>query len=428
MRSFSSIDGVFDVNRSTNSSDSNNNAAASSIHQMIYELLLERNQCETLPFLAIHESNARLLNQVDALQTKLENAEREISSLRQELLDGGGGGAGGGVLSSEGAVSTSSTTSSKVTAAAARAAIKNEARLRDKLEALQEELNAKLRSDSERQATILKATQDLSKMKDLNTALERTISNLKDENGRSERAIVHLTNEVSDAKSRTDLAEKQYEGLKRTIRKLQDENDKLSKENRTLEGRLLADKGKTVEEMNALTDLVNALKMEVDMLRSYKIQEEKRRSSWFGGVGSLPNASPSPPNHKKKSAVGGAAISSEDEGKESARNSRKWGSFGVVLPSSPKHSVVAHTGEGTCLRYDDSGADLVATAGSDSCVKVFETGTGACRATLRGTPGHAIIGCDVSGGLVAGGGSDKTCRVWNLRTERMVRSRFLPCL
>jgi WD40 repeat protein len=67
----------------------------------------------------------------------------------------------------------------------------------------------------------------------------------------------------------------------------------------------------------------------------------------------------------------------------------------------------------------------VATASSDSTVKVWDASSGMLRSTLRGGSGHTIISCDISGGLVVGGGSDKTCRVWNLRTERMVSGLLL---
>jgi WD40 repeat protein len=75
-------------------------------------------------------------------------------------------------------------------------------------------------------------------------------------------------------------------------------------------------------------------------------------------------------------------------------------------------------------RYDAAGADLVATASSDCTVKVWDAASGMLRATLRGGSGHTIISCDISRGIVVGAGSDKTCRVWNVRTERMVRIYF----
>lgn len=357
--------------------------------EVIYQLLLERNARETNPFVSIHEANNTLLNQVDALQAKCDAAERELSSLRHQIQE-------------------VATPGSRVSSAAAAAALKNEARLRDKLEKLQEELNAKLKAEADDKAAALKTAKELSDMKDLNTAQEATITNLREENDRAERAIEHLTNELNDAKANTELAEKQYDGLKKTIRVLQEENDVLKTENRKLEERLVADKGKTVEEMNLLNDMVQALKMEVDMLRAYKIQEDKRAKSWFGGRAQGPST-----EDVKQSG-------SSDSPSPSKGDSRKFGSFGVIVPSTVKYSLTAHSMEGTCLRYDTSGTDLVATASSDSTVKVWETGSGSVRATLRGTAGHSIIACDILGGLVVGGGSDKTCRIWNLRTQRMV--------
>jgi hypothetical protein len=52
------------------------------------------------------------------------------------------------------------------------------------------------------------------------------------------------------------------------LKALQEENDVYQKENRQLETRLLEDKGKMVDEMNVLTEMVDALKKEGDMLRS----------------------------------------------------------------------------------------------------------------------------------------------------------------
>jgi autophagy-related protein 16 len=349
----------------------------------VYELVIERNNRETAPFLSVHEANATLLIQVDALLTKYELSEREVSSLRQQLQDA--------AITSPG---------TKVTSAAAKAARKYEVQLRDKLEKLQDEYNAKLKSEANDQAAALKTAKDLSDMKDLNTAQEMTIANLREENKGAERAIEHLTNELSEAKSRTDLAEKQYDGLKKTIRSLQIENDHLKKESRIIEQRVVTEKGKTVDEVNILTEMVNSLKREVDMLRAYN------KGSWFSKKVSKEKAD----NEDKQIVAKG-----QDSG-------RKWGTLGTVLPSAPKQTIDAHTMDGTCVKYDASGTNLVATSSSDSTVKIWDTNSGTVRVTFRGTVGHSMMCCDINGSTVVGGSSDKTCRVWNLRTQRMVRT------
>ena len=341
----------------------------------IHRQLLERNARETTPFTSVYEANATLVNQVDALQLKCEALERENSS--HQLDEAGGKGS-------------------------TNAAMKNETRLRDKLEKLQEELNDKLRINSEDSANALKTAKELSAMKDLNTAQAATISNLKIESDRKEKIIEHLTTELDEAKNSRRLAEQQYEGLKETIRTLQEENDALEKEHRKLIDRLVSGKEQTSNEINTLNEMVDHLKKEVDMLRTLKVQEDRRRS-WFG-----------------KSAVvaeGGTVV---EEVKEATVPSRKFGEFGTIVPQAIKYTIGAHAGEATSVRYDGTGADLIATAGSDSVVKVWDTNTGLLKATLRGTSGHTITACDISGGLVAGGGSDKMCRIWNIGTERMV--------
>jgi len=343
----------------------------------IHEKILARNAKETIPFVAVHEANAMLLNQIDALRFKCENMERENSSQKVVLDEMTPGGKG-----------------------STNAALKNEARLREKVEKLQEELNDKLRIYSEISASALKTAKELASAKDLNTSQEATISILKHENARNENVIEHITNELDEAKNSRRLAELQYEGLKETIRTLQEENDSLKKENRQLIDRMVSGKEQTSDEINILNVMVEHLKKEVDMLRTLKIQDEKRRI-WFG-----------------KSAVFESENGTEalEKGPPS---SRKFGSIGTVVPQSPKYKIEAHKGEATSVRYDGTGMDLVATASNDSTVKVWDT-NGILKATLRGTNGHVITACDISGGLAVGGGSDKMCRVWNLKTERMV--------
>ena len=342
----------------------------------IHSLLVERNARETDPFEEVHASNAILLKQVDALQGKVDELQRENASMQLQFNQGGSGSGQG----------------------ATNAALKNETRLRDKIEKLQEEFKDKSNAHQKDTASALKATKDLATIKDKNALLETAMAKVKDECKKKDKSIDKLKHQLEEAKSTTKLAEMQYDGLKETIRSLQEENDVVKEENRNLIDRLVSEKEKASDQVNILNEMVDKLKREVEMLRTLKLQDEQRRK-WFG-----------------KAAVG------DETNKETPKDksSRKFGSQGVVLPSSPRHILQAHKGEAICVRYDSSGTDLVATSGSDSMVKVWDTNSGTLRATLRGSSGHSMTACDIAGGLAVGGGSDKMCRVWNLRTERMI--------
>lgn len=357
----------------------------------ILQQLKARNDRETTPFLSIQESYNHLLLQGDTLQAKLDASERENSALQQQLDE----------------ISQSSGTKGSSNGAYS-AAIKNETRVRDKLEKLQEEYNQKLKEEAKEKETVLDLTKEISQLKDQNTTNLASIASLKEENARAEKRIEHLTNEYKETTSRAELAEKQYEGLKLTIRNLQKENDDLQKENRQLENRVVTEKSKLLSEMNSLTELVEALKKERDMLRSLQNQETKKKS-WFGGGQSS--------NMRHTSGQPATTTIEEDP-------SRKFGDMKVVLPTVPKFPLAAHSPDGICVRYDScssgSGTDFVVTSGSDAMVKVWDAGSGTLRSTFRGSAGHPFLGCDIVGDLVAGGSTDKTCRIWTLKTDRMM--------
>ena len=341
----------------------------------LHQCLLERNTLESFPFLEVHEANATLLNQVDALQLKCEALERQNSALDSRV--GGSGGNG------------------------ETAALRNETRLREKVEKLQEELNEKLRVKEKDTVQALETANALAQAKEAQAVLEQKLKTLAHEIVRKEKAACHLTQQVEDAKSTTRLAEIQYMGLKETIRTLQEENDVFKVENRKLIDRLVGDKEKTSDEVNALNEMVDHLRKEIEMLRALKLQDDKRRS-WFG----------------TPTKTAGLESTDKQLVKDDTSTAPTFGTAGTIVPSSIKSIIPAHNGEALCLRYDSSGAHLVATCGTDSFVKIWDTSNGTLKATLRGN--SVISACDMDGDLAVGGGSDKMCRVWNVTTHRMV--------
>jgi hypothetical protein len=363
----------------------------------IHRCVLERNTAETDPFASIHSSNLALQNTVDNLQyqcTVLQKEKGEQDRIIDQLtedLDASNGAEGG---SGKGGPS------------------KTEARQREKIEKLQEQLNEKLRAEVESSASALKVANELAELKDTNAVHMASIQTMKEEQSRTEKMITQLNAELTDAKSSANLAEKQYDGLKDTIRTLQEENDELKRANSDLVNRVVSEKEKSIDEINKMNESCERLQKEVEMLREYQKQQEKRaRGGW------------------RRNKGGGLDIGGDGEGQstlssaldDKTQSTRQFGSMGVVIPSQPLHVLQAHGQEATAIRYDGTGADLVATCSSDSTVRVWDSSTGQPKAQFRGGPGHPMLGVDISGGIVAGGGTDKTCRVWNLRTQRLVR-------
>jgi len=243
-------------------------------------------------------------------------------------------------------------------------------------------------------AASIEATKELSKQVDLNKVQDTTIISLKGEISRQEGVIHKLTDELQDAISNRKLAEKQYTGLKDNIRRLQEENDEVSKTNDELMTRVMSEKEKSADEMNAMTDMITQLKDKNEMLES--VNKTGKWMKW---------------GTTAKETVEKVVEQSSD---------RKFGGAGIVAPSVVKLRINAHQSQATCVRYDSSGSDLVATASDDATVKIWHTGTGQLRKTLRGGSGHIMLGIDIKGEKTVGGGTDKTCRVWNTRTERMI--------
>ena len=75
--------------------------------------------------------------------------------------------------------------------------------------------------------------------------------------------------------------------------------------------------------------------------------------------------------------------------------------------------------------YDSSGLDVICTGSEDATVKVWHTTTGKLLKSYRGGSNNVILGVDINGEVAAGCGTDRTCRIWNTRTDRMVSIHYL---
>jgi len=343
----------------------------------LYNLIQERNVRETLPFLSIHSSNAYLRNHVDTLQARCESLERQY--LEQQQL-----------------VSEQAQT---IEVSANSDPAKNEVRLRDEVVKLQENLSQKILNEVKSTAEAVETSKELSTLKEEKTAQDATISNLHMEATRSNEVMTHLQSELDNAKSLTRLANKQIDGLKDAIRALQEENEETAKLNKRLLDERVSEKEKMAEQFNNMNDTIETLQKEAAMLRQYA-KVGKGPAGWFNSI--------SRRGDKALLAAVNAESSTDDA---DAVPKRRWGAPAVAtLPSQPLYTIKAHRDDASCVRYDGTNLNRVATASSDATVRVFDTSNGQLEATFSAGGRQPLIGVDIGGDIVCGCGADKTCR------------------
>jgi autophagy-related protein 16 len=366
----------------------------------VYNLIQERNSYETNPFLSIHASNFSLSNLADALQTSCESLEKQYYLEQQQLLfeahqiEGESAAQNNGGKDGSGSNNGSSTTSSS-----------GNTQLRVEVAQLHSALKEKIKKELHSTAA-METRQQLDLLEEEKLAQKTLISNLQMELERSNEITTHLQSELENAKSLTRLSEKQFDGLKDAIRQLQVENDEKTKLNERLVENAVAEKEKMAEQFNSMNDMVEKLQKEISMLKLYNKKSDK---GWFR----LPNST-----KDEKSAA--AAGSVDDSLNDAAAQARKWGAFGAVLPSKPLYSIKAHREDASCVVYDGTNLNLVATSSSDATVRVWDTSNGQLQATFSGGGSLPMTGVDMSGGLVTCCGADKTCRVWQYKTKRLI--------
>ncbi|KAL3792073.1 hypothetical protein ACHAW5_008243 [Stephanodiscus triporus] len=367
----------------------------------LYNLIQQRNSRETLPFLSIHSSNAYLRNHVDSLQARYEWLERQY--LEQQQI----------VAEQQQAIELSIN----------GAPTKVEARLREQIAKLQGDLRERIQNEVKYTADAIEASNELSKSREENSAQDATISNLRTELARCNEIIVHLQSELENSKSLASLADKQIDGLKDAIRSLQEENEEVTKLNKRLVDETVSDKERMADQLNNMNTTIECQQKEVNMLRSYAKMGKGQIGGLFRGLLGDKNLS----------------ASNTDNSKDPGENpKRQWGETCAVLPSQPLYTIKAHRDDASCVRYDGANLNRVATASSDATVRVFDTSNGQLEATFSAGGRLPLIGVDIGGDIVCGCGADKTCRVWQQQTKRMIHQlaghsqkitcvRLFPC-
>jgi WD40 repeat protein len=394
----------------------------------LFVKLQERRRRETLPFIPIFESYSALLKLSDDLQRRLQEADQEILLLRHKDDE----------RQSENNNAGKSTPSSVSTAQnkTLTTALRNETRLREKLEHLEEAYDAKLKSETTVRAEATSLTAKLREMESVVASQKATIQELSAKVEQLAQKSTKLTERCEESELNRSLSEQQNEGLKQTIRTLQEDNQALKKENASFGDRLVTDKEKMVNELNQLNEVIGKLEKENQELRAIEKQNQEERkkaaaaksSAWFGVFGAPAGGGDSKQQDALSPSSSSPTSSPIRDNNNSSNNIQGPSQYKspakelvVFCPSQAQKSILAHANEGTCLRFDRHDSTIFATASIGGSVKTWNATTGVNCSVFYCVPGQSILSCDVSRSMVAGAGTDKTCRVWDATTNRMVR-------
>lgn len=92
--------------------------------------------------------------------------------------------------------------------------------------------------------------------------------------------------------------------------------------------------------------------------------------------------------------------------------------LGAPVPTRCR-KVLKEQGELTCIAYNPSGT-LLASAGVDKVIRLYDTATLACKSTLQGaTQSVMVTAFSWDENLVLGSSNDNSTRIWHLPTQRL---------
>ncbi|KAH9258895.1 hypothetical protein BASA81_002959 [Batrachochytrium salamandrivorans] len=260
--------------------------------------------------------------------------------------------------------------------ALARAAV---GELERKIDELQNEVTALRRS--EELANELRIQLDRTKAK-----LAETQSQLEDQTRAATRhrdEVVLLRDELTRTANLLEHSE--------------NKNRQLAKENFDLIDRVLTEKLTLADQLNEMTRLNASL---TDKLEKLQVGGEAGPSS--------PATSPSQTTASPTTGGGGGGLGTALLERE------------PVPSSTSKHCIriPAHQSEIPTIRYDEQGG-TVFTCSCDGTIKAWDAFRGTLMKTLRTPVDTQLMGMDCKKKIVAGTGSDRAVRLWNLDTDRV---------
>ena len=245
--------------------------------------------------------------------------------------------------------------------------------------------------------------------------------------------IAAFTTDLEVALSRAVDSESENKLLLKAIALLRSENENLSDvllevrkerdESRRTEDVLI---NRVVSEKASMADRLNSMNDDVERLSNDNAQLRKRlQDLGIDPDDPLACRRPSDSGSKgdERSSLDVLSSQSPLSAATSTTSRNKMSTFCVALvPTGALHILKPHGAEINSLAMDPSHPNLVASCSSDSTVKITDVGSTSSRTayTLRPTSLSPLVSVDLLDGMCCAAGVDKSCWVWNVKSEKVV--------
>ena len=317
-----------------------------------------RDAVERAPFERVFAAYAKLLRRSDFQSDAIERLRSEATLLRH----------GGGTGSTAATGGSSGADTSQL-----------EARVRE----LQDELSAKYKTESAAAHAQLALQSEAKEWRRKYEEADAALAALRTVEAEAQRALVARERETAEAREARDAASAQMLTLHKSASELTVENERLARD--------LRDR------------------------RTQWTQELERLAGMQQELRALATAA----------AAGGGGGGGDDDGAADAA-AHDFGGGAVVgsvrtPPTRLLLALDAHTSAAAEAQFNPSGS-MLATAGSDSTIKIWDTVRGANVMTLRASSSgasSALVSASMSDALIAGAGVGGVVSVWQATTRRL---------
>eukprot|EP01041_Mallomonas_annulata_P009391 gene9391-19486_t len=378
--------------------------------------LIERNRKQTKPFQQIYHAHMKLWTENQQLQRQHVLMNQQVVILQHEIQE-------------------------DISRGDQSPAVE---RLKSRIHLLQEQMkDVRMSStdDVRQRLELHQKNEDLSKQ---NFDLQDELRVTKFELESSRESIRTLEMHIDNLNGSINKIKEEVDSLRKITDDAEKKSRKLEVENAELVNRIMTEKMRNAQEMNDMTQSLlnrpqNLVSGGISFIQSLGAGRQRSKTVTAVDSNSKPkhngnsnsngnvNTAPSPNSHSKPSPSSPTSNSTStiekdtyvtDDFNEAIDTSISLHSIeGVRTPHEPRQIISCHNTEINDIIYTKH---HFVTAGADSVIKVYDFQTQQLLHNL--ITGGPVYSVDIIDDLIVGSCSDKSCRVWNLTSGRLLQT------